>query len=271
MMWYRPVPVAADMRSALVCRWTARPTGRHLLVPDACVDVLWLNDGRIVVCGPETTAWSFGLPAGAETAGVRLRPGVAAGLFRVSARQLLNRRVGLEDLIGSAPARRLAERLGEAGSLDARAVLLEEAAGRWLADRGQPEPFSANLTAALARRSWSIADLADAVGTTDRQLQRRSRDTFGYPPSTLRGILRLQRFMALASSPNGAGADLASLAYLAGYADQAHLSHDTRRIAASTPRQLLSSEAPGWHGSESVVERPAPEAQRHGGGRLQPV
>ena len=94
--------------------------------------------------------------------------------------------------------------------------------------------------------------LADAASVTERQLQRRCNDAFGYGPATLRGILRLQRFMALAQSGTRAG--LADLAATAGYSDQAHLSRECRRISSLTPSDLLASEAPDWHGTESVVD-----------------
>ena len=42
----------ADLAPVLACVWTARPTGRHRLVPDACMDLLciWRSDdvGRYV-------------------------------------------------------------------------------------------------------------------------------------------------------------------------------------------------------------------------------
>ncbi|MFN0026645.1 MAG: AraC family transcriptional regulator, partial [Acidimicrobiales bacterium] len=62
MAWYEPIAVPAPLDRVLVCAWTAQPSGRHRLVPDACVDALWLSDGSVWVCGPEVTSWTFELP-----------------------------------------------------------------------------------------------------------------------------------------------------------------------------------------------------------------
>ncbi|SDT70024.1 helix-turn-helix domain-containing protein [Jiangella sp. DSM 45060] len=261
MAWYRPVAVAPELRDALVCGWTAQVDGVELLVPDGCVDVMWLADGRVVVCGPETSAWPVVVPKGTDAVGVRFRPGVAPGLLGTPAHLLLDTRVGLDDVLGRG-ARALAREVTDAGSAEARLDLLTAAAQGWLYDHDGPDPLALWTVRVLSRRSSSIAELADGAGLTDRQLQRRSRAAFGYPPSMLRVILRLQRFMALARAPGNAHLGLAELAHLAGYSDQAHLSHDCRRIASSTPSELLQSQVPDWHGPGSVVDdAPVPAGQ----------
>ena len=77
--------------------------------------------------------------------------------------------------------------------------------------------------------------LGAQLGVSERQLRRRFADAVGYGPKTLARVLRFQRFLALAAT----GDDLARLALGAGYADQAHLTRETRRLAGRTPRELL--------------------------------
>ncbi len=86
-------------------------------------------------------------------------------------------------------------------------------------------------------------------GIGDRQLRRRFADAVGYGPKTLQRILRFQRFLALAERE--AAPDLARLALDAGYADQAHLTRETRRLAGIPPAALLASGA-GPAGERSV-------------------
>src|SRR4051812_41749705 len=100
MPWYVPVPSPPELDHVLACSWTATPSGRHHLVPDACIELLWLSTGHIWVCGPETTAWDFELRADTVGAGVRFRPGVAPALFDVSADSIRDRRVALRDVLG---------------------------------------------------------------------------------------------------------------------------------------------------------------------------
>ncbi len=88
--WYQPVapPDALDRR--LACSWTAVPTGRHRLVPDACLDLVWLSSGETMLCGPETSAWSFRLPSGSVAAGAWARahdPAAVAGSAAASLRK----------------------------------------------------------------------------------------------------------------------------------------------------------------------------------------
>jgi transcriptional regulator GlxA family with amidase domain len=91
---------------------------------------------------------------------------------------------------------------------------------------------------------------------SERQLRRRFADAVGYAPKTLQRVLRFQRFLVLARAA-GASADLARLAFAAGYADQAHLTRECRRLAGLPPAALLATGA-GPSGEPSVaVEAPA--------------
>ncbi|NKR74985.1 helix-turn-helix domain-containing protein [Rhodococcus hoagii] len=252
MGWYTPTAVAPDLSESLVCAWSANAEGRHLLVPDGCVDVLWIAGVGVRVCGPETSAWSFTLPPGSESFGIRFRPGAAPHVLRTSAAQIRDIRVSLADVLGAAAERTLVDRLEHAHDTTERLTILQDTGRSWLAARHEPDPLAARITSALAVRSWTVESLADASSMTSRQLHRRCNEAFGYGPSTLRSILRLQRFMAAARSGRHRG--LASLAAEAGFSDQAHLSRECRRIASLTPTALLDSEAPHWHGDASVLD-----------------
>jgi methylphosphotriester-DNA--protein-cysteine methyltransferase len=84
-----------------------------------------------------------------------------------------------------------------------------------------------------------------AIGIGDRQLRRRFLDAVGYGPKTLERILRFQRFLMLG------GDDLARRALDAGYADQAHLTRESTRLAGLPPAALLA-EGAGAAGERSV-------------------
>jgi transcriptional regulator GlxA family with amidase domain len=75
---------------------------------------------------------------------------------------------------------------------------------------------------------------------SERQLRRRFLDAVGYGPKTLARVLRFQHFLQLGSGPG----DLARLAFAAGYADQAHLTRECRRLAGRTPAELLAAGTP---------------------------
>ena len=88
-----------------------------------------------------------------------------------------------------------------------------------------------------------VRDLARRFDLSERQLRRRIEVAVGYPPRTLARILRFQRFLGAARSSGSSGHDLARLATEAGYADQAHLTRDSRRLAGLPPGALLDWEA----------------------------
>ncbi|HEY4281329.1 MAG TPA: helix-turn-helix domain-containing protein, partial [Conexibacter sp.] len=87
----------------------------------------------------------------------------------------------------------------------------------------------------LLDRGASVASTAERAFVSERALQRRFAQDIGYGPKTLQRVLRFQRFLR---ALHGTDADLAGAAALAGYADQSHLSRETRRLADLSPLQL---------------------------------
>lgn len=232
--WERPP--APALREHLACTWgrTIPDAPRVVVrvVPDACLDVIWRSDGRLEIAGPDTGPAPVAPPAAVRYAGVRFRPGAAPALLGVPASALRDQRVDLAELWGPAEAGRLAERLWAAP--DPAAALEGAFAGR-LGRAGPLEPLARHLVAALGRRPGRLRTLAAELGLSERQLRRRCEAAFGYGPKTLDRVLRFRRFLALA----GAGpASLADLALAAGYADQAHLSRECRRLGGATPAAL---------------------------------
>jgi AraC-like DNA-binding protein len=83
-----------------------------------------------------------------------------------------------------------------------------------------------------------MAIILDRLDISPRTLRRRCQEAFGYAPKTLDRILRFQRFLGLARQR--AEPRLADLAFEAGYADQAHLTREVRRLSGFSPAMVLS-------------------------------
>lgn len=238
--WYTPRAKPAELPDDVACTWTATVTGPHRLLPDGCVDILWLNTGGIWICGPETQAWEISLPAGVRGIGVRFRPGVAPRMLGTGLDQLTNTRVRLADVYGDRAERLLNQQLGEAAN---PLQVLETAAGAWLAQARPPDPTELSLTnQATGIAPPSIRQLARDTGRSSRQVHRRSLQLFGYSPTALFRIVRLQRFVLAAH--RGRARTVGQLAAEAGYYDQSHLWRDCRTIAGISPTNLLASH--GW-------------------------
>jgi AraC-like DNA-binding protein len=183
------------------------------------MDLMWYGD-RLMVAGPDATAYVSHAPPGTAYTGVRFAPGTGPAVFGVPAFELRGQRVPLDDLWPGGEVHRLAERVHQAP--DPGAALEEIAAARL----GPPDPVIGEVAARL-RAGAPVAATATAVGLGERQLHRRSLAAFGYGPKTLFRILRMLRALDLAR----AGTPFATVAATAGYADQAHLAREVKDLA----------------------------------------
>ncbi|HEU4998480.1 MAG TPA: AraC family transcriptional regulator [Lapillicoccus sp.] len=248
--WFRAVAVADDLTDRLALAWVVDTDVAHDLVPDAHVDVVWLPDGTVVVCGPEVEGWTFQPLDGDQAVGVRFRPGHATPVLGTAMDEIRDQRVRVEELLG-ADGRRLVEELADLPDgtpPERRIAVVEEHIRRWVADGGDVDPAVDRVAVSLADDpSRRVGSLRRELDLSERQLLRRCTVAFGYGPATLRRILRLQRFLELAGGTptDGPVPGLAELAHQAGYADQQHLARDARAIARATPSELVAERRDG--------------------------
>lgn len=196
-----------------------------LILPDGCLDLIW-NGERLLIAGPDTTA-HLHVPRGDESF-TALRFGAATGpaALGVAAGEVVDRLVPLEDVWGTKRTALLEEQVAAGG-----AAALE----RWLRDAPEPDDLLGSRVFGMAGAGLPVAEIADQVGFSARQLQRRSKELFGYGAGHLLRVLRLQRALARAR----AGRPLAEVAAETGYFDQAHLSREVRALTGTTPTALL--------------------------------
>ncbi|WP_043635066.1 DUF6597 domain-containing transcriptional factor [Nonomuraea candida] len=233
---YEERPPSPDLADRIACGWhrTSGTTFTQLVVPDACVDLIWGPSG-LFVAGPDTGPMPTSVGAGDTLVGVRFRPGAAGDLFGLPLKELRDRRVPLTEL----PALRalvsdLTDRPALTG-VEARLRALQSAVRRRLAGGAGPDPVAPAIAAALGR-GRTVAEVAWDLGYSERQLQRRSVASFGYAPKTLQRIVRFQHALRLAR----AGVPQAEVAVVAGYTDQAHLAHDVKRLSGVPLSSLVS-------------------------------
>lgn len=224
---YRELAPPADLAEHVACVWTSVSRGGTIF-PDGCVDIVWRGT-QLVIAGPATAPVPSGLPVGVPVFGVRFRLGVAGAALGLPAGELADDTVPVADVWGPGYDERVA--------LGGLPELVEVVRGLV---SGMPlDPLARSAALAMALPGARVDMLGPALGVSERQLRRRFLDAVGYGPKTLARILRFQRFLALAST----GDDLAGLAIAAGYADQAHLTRETRRLAGRTPLEIVSSGA----------------------------
>jgi AraC-like DNA-binding protein len=217
---YREWAAPPQWRHAVACLWEQRVATDRIqrVVPDGHADLLIDQRGTIEVVGASDEVARPALRAGTRLIGVRLRPDAVGPAFRTTASSLLNQTVPAEDVFGARRAR-----------------LLVDPAGRdaWIRSI-QPDGRVTRAVDLLA--THSVAESADQLDLTPRQLHRLLRAELGLAPKVYQRVVRFQRFLRLAD----AGSSLAGAAADAGYADQSHLTRDVGQLSGVTPARLVA-------------------------------
>ncbi len=239
---FRPAPALA---AHVLCFWAqAIGDGRsghpHRVLPDGCVDIVWIGAAPPAVAGPATRPVIVDLPPRTIVVGVRCHPGTAPALLGLPAAELLDREVPLGQVWGRS-ADELSARIGAEATVADKLALAEAALAARASEARPADPLVAAAVRWLARHPGGpVERLSELLDIGSRQLRRRFRASVGYGPKTLQRVLRLQRVLALAG--RGAGArGLAALAADAGYADQAHMTRELAALTGRVPTALLAN------------------------------
>ncbi len=242
---YRELPPRPELRDHLSCVWSRtlgpdEPPQLVRVLPDACVDIVWEAGRAPLVAGPDTGPAPTELSAGSVIVGARFRTGLAPGVLGVPASELRDGRAPLEAVWG----RRAVRQLEESDGVDSPGLMLQ-ALQETLVKRLPPATSADRLLPAVM--AWAaqpqpatLDGLAHELAVAERTLRRRVEELVGYGPKALHRVLRFQGMLRLTSHADS----LADLAAAAGYADQAHMTRECRRLSGLTPAQLL----PGWSG-----------------------
>lgn len=242
---YREFEPPPTLKTHLVCFWTQsinRLQGAYLhrVLPDGCLDIVFVNDGPPSVVGPWTESFIARLAPGTNILGVRFIPGRAIAFLGLPASEVVNKSVLLSSL-GRNPAGDACNQVACASSPSLRRQSLEAALLRVL---GSVKPVDHSTIAAitwLARHPRGrIRELSQWLGLSNRQLQRRFTAAVGYGPKMFQSVLRLQRLVSLSHRVTDK-LNLAARSWEAGYADQAHMTREVLRFSGIQPTVLLDS------------------------------
>ena len=189
-------------------------------------------------------------PALVEAAGparclqANLTPLGARRLLGVPMRELTNRVVDLEDVLGP-EAGLLAERLAEAPGWRERFAIVDDALARRLA-RAAPVPREIEWAWGQLETSAGatpVGSIGAELGWSRKRLIAAFREEIGLAPKTSAQVLRFDALVGRLRSAGGR-VSWAQLAAECGYFDQSHLVRDVRRFARTTPTELAARLAP---------------------------
>ena len=212
--------------------WSSRSTGADVRVlPDGCMDLLW--DGHEVsIAGPDTHAQVFESATGTTMTGLRFAPGFAPRVLGAPADAFTDQRVPLDAVWTPVQVREVTDLLVDSAT---PAATLEAVALRACAPWDDDAELIERVVD-LARAGHSSTTIADRIGLSTRQLQRRSTAAFGYGAKTLGRVLRMQHALLLVRG----GVRRADSAARSGYADQSHLARDVKDLAGVPIGALIS-------------------------------
>lgn len=231
---------AAPLRVSFAAVWVHRMAPGEVppivITPDATVDLEWVGGG-VRIAGPDRDPMVEAFRSNEVVVGFRFHPAAAAAWLGVPLIELVGQRIPLDELWGGR-AHRLSSDAPACGDLEGSVARLEEVVAEQMTPREVDQPMRAAYD--LIERGAPpgaplVPWLMRALGMSERTLRRRFDESFGYGPKTLDRILRYQRFLRLADRSPGPTAILAAEA---GYADQAHLVRESRRLTGSTPLQM---------------------------------
>jgi AraC-like DNA-binding protein len=176
-----------------------------------------------------------------DVVGVSFWAGRARTLVDAPLRELVDRLVA-DPPLAAKLSRDLARSVHGADPGD-RITLLQTALARAIVASRVPSGPVRRALELLERDEGTlrIATLAETVGLSPRQIERRFAEEVGVAPKPLAAVLRFRR--ALDAMMVGS-TDFAAIAGRCGYFDQSHLVRDFTRFAGSPPTRFVATDAP---------------------------
>jgi len=211
-------------------------TSETRVLPDGRMDIVCrVEDGRCVatIVGTQRGAFRVAAHEVGRYVGARFRPGGLAAALGVCASSLTDRIVAAEE-VGKEQKWRLVEReVGCHRAPHRQAERLAEFAADLAGGVGLDERAALAMEGAALIESRGgearVDGIARELGVSVRTLGRAFEDCVGVSPKVFARVVRMQRAVAMLRS----GARGAPAAAACGYADQAHLSRELRRLTSA--------------------------------------
>lgn len=218
--------------------------GATFAIPDGCIDIMFDCSGSspsAKLCGSTLRAQNAKLITGHDYIGVRFTPGVLPKYLNVCAKELINKRLNLFDLIQDRDF--LLEQLISNQDFNAQTQIIQQ----HLAKEAFSNPSNKTLIAldTIIERSGNIqiSELESLTGISKRTLQRLFREELGVSPKEFSRIIRCQT--AVNHINQLSEVTFIELANSLGFSDQPHFMREFKNLVSSTPfayqRKILES------------------------------
>src|SRR5689334_1365615 len=260
-MQYREFKPDGSMARSIKCYWILEdpspsaeaqrivPDGRPELIfnlgqPfESLVNGQWRRQPQSFIAGQITRPILLRSSGPAKVLGIRFHPHGAHHILGLPLHELTDSVVALDDV--SVRLHQRLQSLGEPETPGDHLATLDHA----INELSQSDRDDKLLSAAIAKfersgGSVDVARVADQLGLSSRQLQRRFHDAVGISPKLFSRMQRFQRvFQAMeAQTMESERLDWVNTAMDCGYYDQAHLIRDFREFSGKAPTALLAGE-----------------------------
>lgn len=256
-MNYREIAPSAATSRFVKCYWTLEDdspsTDVQRIVPDGRPELIlnfaqpfesqisgqWKPQPECFFVGQITGPFLLRPRGPARMLGVRFHPHGASELFGLPIWELTDSVLPLEDI--SRRLFRRFRRLRELRSLPQQLAALDRILHLTASSGGTNDPRVSFAVGEFERAhgAMGVKHVADRVGLSSRQLERRFKNAVGISPKLFSRMQRFQRVFRAMDDPDS---DWVTAAVHCGYYDQAHLIRDFREFSGKTPTALLAQE-----------------------------
>lgn len=235
-----PSPDLADVADYLwILTWDLPDGEPHTqqVLTRPTVNMTFTTGGRARVVGVVRDVFSETIEGRGRVVGVGFRPGGFRPFLGGPVSAITDRFTPVEEIFGPG-AHAVADEIIAAPGADEAVTLLEGFLRSRRPDRA--DPMVAEVTAIMDRIAADpgllrVDELAEALGTGTRRLQRIFAEYVGVAPKWVIRRYRMQEAADRAGA--GTGVDWAALAAELGYADQAHFTRDFSGVIGISPAQ----------------------------------
>ncbi|NOS90889.1 MAG: AraC family transcriptional regulator [Cyclobacteriaceae bacterium] len=257
-MEYQTYPPSDTLAPFIKCYWSLEAPiddkpERQRIVPDGCMEMIFhcgdlykqflpnnefIIQPRCFVFGQITAPLEIEPTGVSNITAVRFHPTGHAAFVSMASADMENRAVPLFELFG-ASAVQLEETILAASSHTHRIQLIES----FLLER--LHLLSANEIAKESvellfqmKGQISVVELAERLGISKRNLERRFSQEIGLSPKQLAKTIRLQALLKILNQSQSKS--LTELALECGYYDQAHFIKDFKEFTGLSPKQFYA-------------------------------
>lgn len=255
-MFYREIAPSPDLSELILSFWefrvpsdTASPI-EHEIFPDGCVSLYYFKNSErglnvIGLTSLQTETVTRPVFAGDTFWGMRISPAACSSILRADPTTLEERSASGADKFSHLLSG-LSDAVRKMDSLEQAAVVFESCLRR-LSDIVVDEKVSKAVRLIdQANGEVRIDDLAEELGLSSRQFQRRFRQSSGLSPKQFARIRRIRATAAILVEADGV--HWADRALEMGFSDQSHMAHEFRAVTKRSPRSFAKKLADIEHG-----------------------